>query len=93
MRTAINELVRTQNPVRATSCGFESHLRHIEKFLWGSFHLLSVAVAIGGAWLVSYFVQGFLTWPLGGFVATSVYLLVAGSEATAAYEWDHRKEG
>ena len=60
--------------------------------VWGSFHFLSVAVAIGGAWLVSYFVEGFLSWPLGGFVATSVYLLVAGAEATAAYEWDHRKE-
>ncbi len=60
--------------------------------VWGSFHFLSVAAAIGGAWLVSYFVQSFLSWPLGGFVATSVYLLVAGAEVTAAYEWDHGTE-
>lgn len=60
--------------------------------VWGSFHLLSVAVAIGGVWLVSHFVQSFLAWPLGGFVATSVYLLGAAAESTLAYEWDHRKE-
>lgn len=65
----------------------EAHL------VWGSFHFLSVAVAIGGAWGVSYFVQGFLAWPLGGFVATAVYLLVAAAESTVAYEGDHRKEG
>src|ERR671919_2958631 len=28
--------------------------------VWGSFHFLSVAAAIGGAWLVSYFVKSFL---------------------------------
>ena len=60
--------------------------------VWGSFHFLSVAAAIGGAWLVSYLVQSFLSWPLGGFVYTSVYLLGAAAEATVAYEWDHRKE-
>src|SRR5919199_2537635 len=36
--------------------------------IWGSFHFLSVAVAIGGAGLVSYLVQSFLAWLLGGFV-------------------------
>ena len=60
--------------------------------VWGSFHFLSIAVAIGGAWVVSYFVESFLAWPLGGFVATALYLLVAAAESTAAYEWDHRKE-
>ena len=60
--------------------------------VWGSFHFLSVAVAIGGAWMVSYFVQSFLSWPLGGFAATTLYLLTAAAEATVAYEWDHRKE-
>jgi hypothetical protein len=41
-RTTINELARTQNPVRATSCGFEPHLRHNTKFLQNQvFTLLS----------------------------------------------------
>jgi hypothetical protein len=61
--------------------------------VWGSFHFLSVAVAIGAAVLVSYLVESFiLAWPLGGFLATATYLLVAAAESTIAYEWDHRGE-
>jgi hypothetical protein len=33
LRTTINEPARTQNPVRATSCGFESYLQHNAKVL------------------------------------------------------------
>ena len=54
--------------------------------VWGSFHFLSVAAAIGGAWLVPYLVQSFLSWPLGGFVYTSIYFLGAAAEASVAYE-------
>ena len=61
--------------------------------VWGSFHFLSVGVAIGAAMLVSYMIEGFIiAWPLGGFLSTAAYLLVAGAEATIAYEWDHRRE-
>lgn len=71
---------------------FDREDRGEAPLVWGSFHFLSVALAIGGAWAASYFVQGFLAWPLGGFVATTIYLLVAAAESTVAYEWDHRNE-
>ena len=61
--------------------------------VWGSFHFLSVAVAIGAAVLVTYLVESFfLAWPLGGFLSTATYLLVTGAESTMAYEWEHRGE-
>ena len=71
--------------------------RHLDRdhsetpLVWGSFHFLSVAVAIGAAMLVTYLVESFfLAWPLGGFLSTATYLLVAGAESTIAYEWEHR---
>ena len=61
--------------------------------VWGSFHFLSVALAIGAAVLVTYLVQSFVfAWPLGGFLYTCAYLLAAGAEATIAYEWDRRRK-
>ena len=57
--------------------------------LWGSLHFASVGVAIGAVALVAYFVEGFLAWPLGGFLVTSIYLLVVGAESTATYIWEH----
>jgi hypothetical protein len=61
--------------------------------MWGSFHFLSVAVAIGAAVLVTYLIESFvLAWPLGGFLYTSAYLLTAGAESTIAYKWDHRRK-
>ncbi len=58
--------------------------------IWGSFHLFSVGLSIGAAALVAYHVGGPIAWPLGGFLSTATYLLGAGAEATAAYEWEHR---
>ena len=61
--------------------------------MWGSFHFLSVALAIGAATLVTYLVESFfVAWPLGGFLGTTIYLLVARAEPTLAFEWDHRRE-
>ena len=60
--------------------------------IWGSFHFFSVGVAIGAATLVAHYVESCAAWPLGGFLFTSAYLLVAGAESTVAYEWDHRRE-
>jgi hypothetical protein len=55
--------------------------------VWGSFHFLSVALAIGAAVLVTSLVESFiLAWPLRGFLYTSTYLLTAGAEATIAYK-------
>ena len=46
--------------------------------------------AIGSAALVARFVDGFVAWPLAGFLFTAVYLLVLGAGSAAAYAWDQR---
>ncbi len=60
--------------------------------IWGSFHFFSIGAAIGVAALVAYFVESFIAWPLGAFLSTTTYLLVAGAESAIAYRWDHRGE-
>ncbi|HEX2098495.1 MAG TPA: hypothetical protein VHF46_05515 [Rubrobacteraceae bacterium] len=60
--------------------------------VWGSFHLLSVGLAVGAAALVGYLVEGFLTWPVGGFIYTTIYLIAAAFESALAYARDHRGE-
>lgn len=60
--------------------------------IWGSFHFFSVGLAIGVAALVAQYTESFIAWPLGSFVATVTYLLVAGAESAVAYGWDHRGE-
>jgi hypothetical protein len=83
----------------AGALAFGGVTRHLDRdhgetpLVWGSFHFLSVAVAIGAAVLVTYLVESFfLAWPLGGFLSTATYLLVTGAESTMAYEWEHRGE-
>ena len=58
--------------------------------LWGSLHFVSVGLAIGIVTLAAYFVEGFVVWPLGGFLVTSIYLLVVGAESATTYLWEHR---
>lgn len=60
--------------------------------MWGSFHFLSVGLAIGVAALVAHYAGGFIAWPLGGFLFTTAYLLAAGAESALAYGWDRRKQ-
>lgn len=52
--------------------------------LWGSFHFLSVGLAVGAAWLVSAYAPSFPGWPLSAFAATALYLVVVGAENAAA---------
>lgn len=52
--------------------------------LWGSFHFLSVGLAVGAAWLVSVGAPNVPGWPLGAFVATAAYLVIVGTESTVA---------
>jgi hypothetical protein len=52
--------------------------------LWGSFHFLSVGLAVGAAYLVGAFTPSALGWPLGAFAATATYLMVVGLENAAA---------
>lgn len=65
--------------------------------IWGSLHFFSVGLAIGAATLVAYLVDNvypwpsLIAWPLGGFLYTAAYLLIAGAESYVAYRWDHRE--
>ena len=61
---------------------FGDHPKKIQ--LWGSFHFLSVGLAVGAAYLVGAFVPSALGWPLGAFAATATYLMVVGFENAAA---------
>jgi hypothetical protein len=60
--------------------------------LWGSLQFLSVGLAVGAVTLTAYLVDGFVVWPLGGFLVTSIYLLVVGAESAATYLWEHRRD-
>ena len=57
--------------------------------LWGSLHFVSIGLAVGAVALTAYFVEGYIVWPLGGFLVTSIYLLVVGAESAATYIWEH----
>jgi hypothetical protein len=63
-----------------------------QALLWGSFHFISVGLAIGVAAFVVHYVESSVAWPLADFLSTIVYLLILGAESTAAYMWDHRGE-
>ena len=52
--------------------------------LWGSFHFLSVGLAVGAAYLVGAYAPDAVGWPAGSFVATVMYLIVVGFENAAA---------
>lgn len=60
------------------------------RLIWGSFHFFSVGCAIGTTALVARYVEGFVAWPLAGFLFTTAYLLVLGVESAVAYAWDRR---
>ena len=52
--------------------------------LWGGFHLPSVGLAIGGAYLVAALVTNLLAWLLVGFLSTSIYLLTIAAQFSLA---------
>jgi hypothetical protein len=52
--------------------------------LWGSFHFLSVGLAVGVAYLVGAHAPDAMGWPIGAFAATATYLIVVGFENAAA---------
>jgi hypothetical protein len=61
---------------------FGDHPKKIQ--LWGSFHFLSVGLAVGSAFLLGTYAPGALGWPAGAFAATATYLMVVGFENAAA---------
>lgn len=68
----------------------QSDLERGHPLVWGSLHFFSVGLALGAVTLIAYFIKGFIVWPLGGFLVTSIYLLVVGAESTTSYMWEHR---
>jgi hypothetical protein len=56
---------------------------------WGGLHVFSVGLAIGAASLVAHLVADAGAWPLGGFLATAVYL--TGSAAQFAFAHAERR--
>ena len=52
--------------------------------LWGSFHFISVGLAVAAAYLVGTHAPDALGWPAGAFAATATYLIVVGLENAAA---------
>lgn len=58
--------------------------------LFGSFHFVSVALAVAAAWLAARLLPVSFGWPLGAALATAVYLLVVGAEHAVAEAFDGR---
>ena len=50
--------------------------------LWTSFHVLPVAISIGAAALTAHLVETSWSWPIAGFLATAIYLLVYALHVT-----------
>ena len=48
--------------------------------LWQALHLVSVAVAIGGAAVITRLVHSWVVWPASGFAATGVYLVLLAAQ-------------
>jgi hypothetical protein len=59
--------------------------------LWGSFHFLSVGLAVSAAYLVGAYAPDVVGWPAGAFAATATYLIVVGLENAAA-DLERRRE-
>ena len=60
--------------------------------LWGGLHLPAVGFAIAGCAAIVGLAHGVLVWPLVGFSATAIYLLVIAAQFTIADErgWQRR---
>ena len=53
--------------------------------IWGGLHLFSVGLAIGAATLVAHLVTSPAAWPLGGFLATALYLIASAGQLAFAH--------
>jgi hypothetical protein len=52
--------------------------------LWASLHFLSIGVAIGTATLIAHLLEDRGAWPLGGFAATTSYLIMLAAQLALA---------
>ena len=67
--------------------GFSEHLAPEpgRAVVWGALHFFSVGLAIAAVSLVAHGVQDDAAWPLGGFLATSLYLLASAFQLAVAH--------
>ncbi len=54
------------------------------RLLGSLFSFLSIGLALGATWIVERFVGGLIAWPVGGFVATTIFVFVLGLELSVA---------
>jgi hypothetical protein len=54
------------------------------RLLGSIFSFLSIGLALGATWIVERFLGGLIAWPVGGFVAATVFVLVLGLELSVA---------
>ena len=60
------------------------HVDPRQPALWAGFHVLSVGAAIGFATLIAHRLDDRGAWPLGGFAATTSYLVVLAAQLALA---------
>jgi hypothetical protein len=60
------------------------HVEEQQSALWAGFHVLSIGVAIGPATLIAHLLEDRGAWPLGGFAATTSYLVMLAAQLAAA---------
>jgi hypothetical protein len=67
--------------------GFSEHFAPdpARSVVWGALHFFSVGLAITAASLVAHFVRNDAAWPLGGLLATSLYLLGSALQLAVAH--------
>ena len=56
----------------------------VQPALWGGLHLLPIATAIGAATLIAHQLENIAAWPVGGFAATVIYLVLLAAQLAVA---------
>jgi hypothetical protein len=52
--------------------------------LWAGLHVLSIGLSIGAATLIAHLFENSGAWPLVGFAATTIYLVVLAAQLALA---------
>ena len=61
-----------------------AHVEEQQPALWAGFHVLSIGAAIGTATLIAHLLESRGAWPLGGFAATTSYLVLLAAQLALA---------
>ena len=54
------------------------------RLLGSVFSFLSIGLALGATWIVERFLSGLIAWPIGGFLATLIYVCLLALELSIA---------